>query len=157
MPQAMRRQDRGMDQKETEEVLQKGKYGILSMNGANDYAYGVPMSYVYTGNSIYLHCALEGKKLTHIRNNNKVSFCVVGDADPLPNDFSMKYKSVIAFGKVSEVDDVREKQEALVAMIEKYASNQDYIERGRIYAANSLHITVVLRIDIDYLTGKARR
>ncbi|HUW64405.1 MAG TPA: pyridoxamine 5'-phosphate oxidase family protein [Spirochaetia bacterium] len=153
----MRRRDREMDRPETDELLLKGKYGILSMNGENDYAYGVPMSYVYTGKSIYLHCALEGKKLVHLRNDNKVTFCVVAEADPLPNEFSMKYRSAIVFGHVSEVDDDGEKRTALVALVEKYATSEEYVAKGRIYATDALHKTVVLRIDIEHISGKARR
>ena len=54
------------------------------MNAGDDYGYGVPLSYVFQDNSIYLHCALEGKKLTYLRRHNKVSFCVVGEAEPCP-------------------------------------------------------------------------
>lgn len=79
MFQAMRRQDRMLSQAETEEILVNGVYGVLSINGDNDYAYGIPLSYVYLGSSIYFHCALEGEKLTRIGCNNKVAFCVVGE------------------------------------------------------------------------------
>ena len=84
MFQEMRRQDRALIRPEIEEILVNGMFGVLSMNGKDDYAYGVPLSYVYLKNVIYVHCALEGKKLTHIRQDNRVSFCVVGEAEPLP-------------------------------------------------------------------------
>jgi len=150
----VRRQDRKLSDAETDELLLNGNYGVLSMIGENGYAYGVPLSYVYSDNSIYLHCASEGQKLAYIRINNKVSFCVVGEASPLPDQFSMKYESAIIFGKAMEIEG-EEKLKALIAFVEKYSSK--YMEKGKELASNSLHKTVVIRIDIESITGKARR
>jgi nitroimidazol reductase NimA-like FMN-containing flavoprotein (pyridoxamine 5'-phosphate oxidase superfamily) len=152
----MRREDRELSPEETKEILLKGLYGVLSMNGADSYGYGVPLSYVYTGNSLYFHCAWEGKKLAHLRRDNKVSFCVVAEAIPMTEKFSMRYKSVMAFGKIHEVDG-QEKLPALLALVDKYACDDAYRERGQDHAVNALAKTAVLRMDIDRLTGKARR
>lgn len=153
----MRRGDRSLSSSETSDVLTKANYGILSMNVENDYAYGVPMSYVYTGAIIYLHSALDGAKLTNLRNNNQVCFSVVGDAYPLTEEFSMRYVSAIVFGLASEVESDDEKLEALMAMIEKYATTADYLEKGKAYALNALQKTAVIRIDIQHMTGKSRK
>ncbi|MDA8333633.1 MAG: pyridoxamine 5'-phosphate oxidase family protein [Peptococcaceae bacterium] len=155
MAETMRRLDRQMSQAETEDLLRACHYGVLSMNNTDGCPYGVPLSYIYTDGRIYLHCAPEGKKLAHIRHDDKVSFCVVGEAEPLPDKFSMRYTSAIVFGTVSEVDEHREKEKALVALIDKYGTTDEYREKGRVYAAESLRTTVVLRLDIDHLTGKA--
>jgi uncharacterized protein len=161
MFQELRRQDRGLNRPETEEILANGLFGVLSMNGGDDYAYGVPFSYVYLPNRIYLHCALQGKKLGHIRRDNRVSFCVVQGAEPffkLPDTFSMKYKSAMVFGKIYEVENDQEKLQGLIALVEKYyRDDPEHLERGKVKAANSLDRTAVLRIDIDHLTGKVRR
>jgi nitroimidazol reductase NimA-like FMN-containing flavoprotein (pyridoxamine 5'-phosphate oxidase superfamily) len=156
----MRRKDRQLDATETEAteteaILAKGTYGVLSMNGEDDYAYGVPLSYVYTGNNIYLHCAPEGHKITRIRKDNRVSFCVVREAIPLVDKFSMQYESTIVFGKAHEVDD-EEKLKALILFVEKY-STDEYLEKGRAYAAESAHRTAVIRLDIEHISGKTRR
>jgi uncharacterized protein len=151
----MRRQDRGLSQEATEEILTMGTYGILSMNGENDYGYGVPLSYVYMGGDIYLHCALEGQKLDRIRSDNKVTFCVVGEATPMPDIFAMKYTSAIAFGKAGEVDG-EEKMKALIAFVKKY-STDEYLEKGRQYAENAFHKTVIIKIAVEHLTGKGSK
>ncbi len=157
MFQEMRRQDRQLTRLEAEEILAKGLYGVLSINAGDDYAYGVPFSYVYRENRIYLHCAPEGKKLTLMRRDNKVSFCVVSGAEPLPQKYSMKYQSAMAFGKAMEVNDKQEQLAALIALVEKYYTDQDHIEKGKVKAAESLDRTLVLRIDVDHLTGKVRK
>lgn len=157
MFQEMRLKNRQVSQSEAEEILHRGQYGVLSLNGGGDYAYGVPLSYVFLENSIYLHCAPEGKKLSLLRQNNKVCFGVVAEAGPLPQKFSMKYQSALAFGRVVEVEAREEKLAALIALVQKYYRDPAEIEKGKEYAAASLDKTLVLRLDIDHLTGKVRK
>ncbi len=152
----MRRQDRELADAEIESILNRGLYGVLSMQGPDGYGYGVPLSYVYDGGAIYFHAALEGKKLDCLRRNNKVSFCVVGQAEPMTEKFSMRYRSVMAFGKIHEVKG-EEKMEALLKLVDKYANDEAYRERGRGHAVEGLAKTAVLRLEIERLTGKARR
>lgn len=152
----MRRNDRELSHQEVKDILAKGTYGVLSMVGTNSYGYGVPLSYVYKDNNIYIHSALEGQKLSFLRNNNKVSFCVVSEAIPLKDAFSMKYSSVIAFGKTCEITG-EEKLSALIALIEKFACDEDYTTRGKKYAVEGSDRTVVMRLDIEKITGKARK
>ena len=157
MFQQMRKKERELSRPESEEILANGMYGILSMNAGDDYGYGVPLSYVFQDNSIYLHCALEGKKLTYLRRNNKVTFCVVGEAESLPDKYSMKYKSVIVFGRAIEVNDQEEKMKTLIDLVKKYYTDPEHIKKGKEVAANFVDKTVVIRIDINHLTGKAGR
>lgn len=150
----MRRQDRIIDDSATIAILEAGQYGILSTIGSNGYAYGVPMSYTYSNGSIYFHCATEGQKLDNINHNKKVSFCVVGATTPLPQSFSVNYESVIAFGKAVEVLE-NEKQEALEAIIAKYSPA--FTKEGLAYIKNASSDTRIFKIEIEHMTGKARR
>jgi nitroimidazol reductase NimA-like FMN-containing flavoprotein (pyridoxamine 5'-phosphate oxidase superfamily) len=150
----MRRKDRNLETIEVAEILKKCNYGVLSTVGENGYAYGVPISYVYINDSIYVHSALEGNKLDNIKFNNNVSFCCIGDTMLLPDKFGTKYESVIAFGKAVEVSDT-EKNEALLAFLDKYSSQ--YIEKGKEYIKNASEKTKVIKISIKHITGKARR
>lgn len=150
----LRRKDREIKDTEAIEILKNCDYGILSTVSENGYAYGVPISYVYMSNSIYFHCAKEGHKLDNIRNNNRVSFCVVGQTCILPDKFSTKYESVIIFGRAEEVFD-DEKNIVLLEILNKYS--QDYIEEGKEYIKKSGTGTKVIKIDIEHISGKARR
>jgi nitroimidazol reductase NimA-like FMN-containing flavoprotein (pyridoxamine 5'-phosphate oxidase superfamily) len=153
----MRLHQRQVSRPEAEEILRRGQYGVLSLSAGDDYGYGVPLSYVFQGNSIYLHCAPEGKKVALLRRNNKACFCVVTEAEPLPHKFSMKYQSALAFGQVIEVTDQQEKLTALLALVGKYYHDPEDLAKGQEYAAASLDKILVLRIDIDHLTGKVRK
>lgn len=150
----LRKIDREIANSEVIEILRNNDYGILSTISENGYPYGVPLSYVYINNSIYFHCAVEGHKLENIMNNNKVSFCVVGQTSILPEQFSTKYESVIVFGRAVEVFD-DEKITALLELVNKYS--KDYLEKGREYIKNSHSKTKVIKISIEHISGKARR
>lgn len=150
----MRRKDRSIDNQQAVELLKRGEYGVLSTVGENGYAYGVPLNYIYYDGNIYFHCAVEGSKLDNIAHNNKVSFCVVGDIEPIPDKFSYRYESVIVFGRAIEVYD-KEKEEALVALIKKYSA--EFMEKGMKYIQTDCNKAKVIKISIEHLTGKARK
>lgn len=153
---AMRRQDRELTTEDAQQILAGGTYGVLAINGGAEPAYAVPLSYVYQNDAIYLHCAQEGRKLELIRQNGQASFCVVAEAEPLKDAFSMKYKSAIAFGTVSEISG-EEKLPVLEAFIEKYATDEEYLMKGKKYAAQAQDKTTVLKLDIRQLSAKVRK
>lgn len=150
----LRRKEKELKEVEVSEMLKNCEYGILSTTSENGYAYGVPLSYVYANGSIYFHCATEGYKLDNIMNNDKVSFCVVGQTAVLPDKFSTKYESVILFGRANEVFD-NEKEEALLGLIEKYS--KDYIKEGKEYIKRASFKTKVIKITVEHISGKGRR
>ena len=89
----IRRKEREMNPLQAKEVLESGSYGILSMCGQNNYGYGVPLNYVVEESHIYFHCATDGEKLRSLAENNKVSFCVVQNAEVIAEKFTTNYKS----------------------------------------------------------------
>ncbi|KAJ49813.1 hypothetical protein BD780_001971 [Clostridium tetanomorphum] len=149
----IRKKDRALGEKDAFELLKNGEYGVLSLVGENDYGYGVPLSYTLIDNYIYFHCAIEGFKLDSMKKNNKVSFCVVGKTETLPEKFSTKYESTIVFGKAYEVEN-EEKETALQSIIEKYSPN--YIPQGIEYIKRAAHKTKVIKIEIENINGKKR-
>ena len=94
---AMRRIDRQVSTEETIRILEKCEYGVLSTVNQEGYSYGVPLSYIYKDGSIYFHSANDGYKLKNIAGNGKVSFCVVGQKQSMPEKFTTSYESVIVF------------------------------------------------------------
>lgn len=154
MQHELRRKDRGISELEARELLERSDYGVLSLCGADNEPYGVPLSYCVLNNSIYFHCALEGRKLALLPVNNRVSFCVVGATEVLPEKFSTRYESVIVSGQVSEVLDA-EKQLGLTGLVDKYCPA--YREKGLQYIAGDAAKTRVFRLSIASICGKARR
>jgi nitroimidazol reductase NimA-like FMN-containing flavoprotein (pyridoxamine 5'-phosphate oxidase superfamily) len=151
---SVRRTDREIGLHESQELLSKGEYGVLSTAGKDGQPYGVPLSYAYKNNCLYFHCAIDGHKIENIQSNPKASFCVVGNTRVLPEEFATEYESAVAFGVASEVHGV-ERHNALIWLLEKYSPG--YIEEGKIYIDQKNHATKVVRFVIEHITGKARR
>ncbi len=154
MERKIRRDDRAIPDSEAKEILQAREYGVLSTVSADGQPYGVPVSYSYVGDVIYFHCAQEGHKLDNLNGNNKVSFCVVGKTQVLPDKFATNYESVIVFGKAFEVTG-DEKHAGLVEILKKYSP--DFMDKGRRYIEGDGPKARVYKIVIDSITGKARK
>ena len=154
MHRSIRRKDREINLEKAKVLLAEGEYGFLATVGTNGQPYGVPLNYVFTNNCLYFHCALEGHKLDNIKTNNKVSFCVVGKTRVLPDKFSTEYESAMAFGRASVVQGT-ERYQALSGLVEKYSP--DFIEEGKKAIAHYDDKTLIIKMDIDYISGKSRQ
>lgn len=147
----LRRKDKRITLERAQLLLTVAEHGILSTVDSEGQPYGVPLNYVYTNEAIYFHCALSGHKIDNIENNPKVSFCVVGDIEILPADFSTNFVSAVVFGVASEVLE-EERYDSLLALLEKYSP--DFLEEGRKYIEKLDKVTKVIKIDIQQISGK---
>lgn len=149
----MRRKDRRLSTEAAEQILQNGEYGILSTIGADGIPYGVPLNYAYADNIIYFHCAKGvGLKVANMEHQNKVCFTVVGGTEVLPEQFSTKYESAVAFGTVREAAD---KRIGLTLLQEKYSP--EYAQSGREQIDAYFEQVAVYEIVIEELSGKGRK
>ena len=151
----IRRKDRILGDEQTLHLLKTGEYGFLAICGVNGYGYGVPMNYVLKGKSIYFHCAVEGFKLESIRQNNRVSFCVVGRTQLLPQHYSTAYESAIVYGHIKYNLPEEERYKALNLLVSKYSP--DYKDISHAYINKSFHRTLIMRLDIEHVSGKSRK
>lgn len=152
--QKMRRTDKGLSERETRDLLVQGDYGILSTVGTDGQPYGIPLNYVFSNDGIYFHCATIGQKLDNIVAEKRVSFCVVGNVQVLPEEFATRYKSAIAFGSAQEISG-DERLDALVWLLEKYSP--DFLESGLEYIKKHDKATKVIKITIEQLSGKGTK
>lgn len=152
----VRRQDRLLEEKEALALLQEGEYGVLSMVSPEGEAYGIPVNYVWDGaESIYIHCAPEGRKLRSIASIPQVSFCIVGKTQVVSNQFTTAYQSIVAKCHAHTGLSAEERMKALELLLEKYSPNDQII--GRKYAEKSFHRTEIIRLDIQEISGKCKR
>jgi uncharacterized protein len=150
----MRRKDRIITNAETLFILEKGEYGILGTVSSDSEPYAVPLSYCLIDECIFFHCAVEGRMTSNITNNPKVSFCVVGRTEVLPDKFGTNYESCIVQGLASESFG-EEKQSALEGIILKYS--ESFISEGLKYIEKLKDKTRVFKISIESISGKARK
>lgn len=152
----MRRSKQELPREETEAVLRRGTSGVLALAGDEGYPYAVPISYVYDDGKLYFHCALSGHKLDAIKRNEKASFCVIGQDEIVPEAYTSYFRSVIAFGRISVMEDEGKKRKALEKLAEKYAPEDT--PAGRHGAIDrEWSILCMLEMEIDHMTGKEGR
>ncbi|MEJ2233738.1 MAG: pyridoxamine 5'-phosphate oxidase family protein [Syntrophobacterales bacterium] len=148
----MRRKDREInDIALIEDVIHNSLVCRLGMS-RNDQPYVVPLCFAYNDNTLYFHSAGEGLKLEILQQNPNV--CVEFDIDQEviqsdnPCKWGMNYRSVIGFGQGSVVEDLEEKRKGLDAIMQHYAG------RSFEYAEPAMKSTVVIKVEIESMTGK---
>lgn len=154
MPRPIRRSERALNDEQATVILQKGEYGLLSTVSPDGQPYGVPVSFAYADHALYFHGAVEGHKLDNLASNPRVSFCVVGGTEVLPDKFATRYESAIVFGTARELTGA-EKHSGLTELVKKYSP--DFTEKGKRYIDSDIEKTRVFKIEIEALSGKARR
>ena len=119
-----------------------------------DRPYIIPLNYGYADNTIYIHCAREGKKIDLIKHNNSVCFQTEVDVQVLNADVahqcSTLYKSVIGYGKAFIIDSPKEKKQAADILMNHYIKDEG---RKHIYG-NCIREVCMIKIEIDSMTGK---
>ncbi|MBP3228780.1 MAG: pyridoxamine 5'-phosphate oxidase family protein [Bacteroidaceae bacterium] len=154
--QSVRRQDRLLDEERALELLREAEYGVLSMVDADGQPYGIPVNFVWDGaDSLYVHCAPEGRKLRAIRHCAEVSFCVVGRVHLLPSQFTTEYESVVLRATATVCQSDEERRKALRLLLQKLSPND--MEKGLRYTEHSLPRTAIIRLHILEMSGKQKR
>lgn len=110
------------DRKEIDEILTGQLVGRLG-SSLRDRPYVVPVNFVYHEGKIYFHSGTEGQMFSYLKANSQVCF-EVDESEPVPNvdpcEFTFRYRSVIAFGRVRFMEDIREKHAVLALFVQKY-------------------------------------
>lgn len=97
---------------------------MLAVLGDSGYPYAVPLSYVYAEGRLYFHCAKTGHKLDSIAREPRVSFCVVDQDQIVPEEYTTYFRSVIAFGRASVIDDDEGRRKAAELLAQKYCPGE---------------------------------
>lgn len=148
----MRRSKQAIDRQECWAVLERGTSGVLALCGEDAQPYAVPLSYAILDGSLVFHSALTGLKLDLVTQNGKASFCVIDRDDVVPDHFTTKYRSVIAFGDIEVVEDEGDRLAAFLALGERYWPG--HTEEAMQTTMSSGKRSAILRLNVDVLTGK---
>lgn len=117
------------------EFLNNQETGRISSIDKDGFPQIIPMNFVYTNNSIYLHSHPRGEKLENITKNSKVGFEVDHSLEFLPSYFTSPtdasqadtlYISVVIKGRATIVMDPKEKAMALNELMKKYQPEGGY-------------------------------
>ena len=114
--------------------------------------YVVPLCFGYEDGFLYLHGALEGRKIDMLRNNDRVCFEFDVNAEIVAGkeacDWGMRYQSVIGFGQAVLLHSLEDKRRALGIIMRQYS------ERPFHFPDDSVERTAVIKVAIESMTGK---
>ena len=134
-----------------EAIIQKSLVCRLALSDGN-FPYIVPLCFGYRDKVLYFHGSLKGKKIDIIRKNQNICFEFDINTEIVKAEdachWSMKYKSVIGFGKAVLLEDLDEKRKALNIIMSQYSD--------RTFQFNDANLkgTVVIKVEIESMTGK---
>jgi len=134
-----------------EAIIQKSLVCRLALSDGN-FPYIVPLCFGYRDKVLYFHGSLKGKKIDIIRKNQNICFEFDINTEIVKAEdachWSMKYKSVIGFGKAVLLEDLDEKRKALNIIMSQYS------DRTFQFNDATLKGTAVIKVEIESMTGK---
>ncbi|MDX9918061.1 MAG: pyridoxamine 5'-phosphate oxidase family protein [Gudongella sp.] len=173
----MRRKDREMGVEFGLQVIDRAKFGVVTLVDENGEPYGIPLSIVRDGNTLYFHSAKAGTKNDLFSKEPVVRIVFVGEVevpelysedelnDMVADDvkaseltktvFTTQYESAIVKGRVHEVTDEDAKFEVLRKICKKFTPDKmAYFEAA---ANTGIKDTNAFSVEIEELTAKRKR
>lgn len=146
----MRRKDREASSPEFYKyVLSRAEILYLAFNTSDDFPYCIPVNFALSDNKIYIHSALEGRKLDLLAADNRVAFSCAIDVSIDTEKFTTYYKSVCGIGRGFVCEDFAEKQLALDLIASRYNALCP-----RPAPASAVKRVSIIRVDIISMSGK---
>lgn len=142
------------DQKEIDEIISRCEVCYVSMVDENNLPYVLPFNFGYKEGVIFLHSSKKGLKIDILRKNPSVCIAFSTDhklrhqSEQVACSYSMKYRSVLAYGKVEFIDDIDQKVEFLNTFMTHY-SDRDFQ-----YNAPALREVCTYKVKVEKFTAK---
>jgi nitroimidazol reductase NimA-like FMN-containing flavoprotein (pyridoxamine 5'-phosphate oxidase superfamily) len=148
----MRRKEKEITEKAAiEAIIKKSLVCRLALSDNNS-PYIVPLCFGYKDKVLYFHGSQKGKKIDIIKKNQKVCFEFDTNTEIVKADnachWTMKYRSVIGFGKAVLLEDTEEKRKAFNIIMSQYSDGTFE------YNDSILKKTFVIKVEIESMTGK---
>jgi uncharacterized protein len=139
---------------EMEAIIGKCQSCCIAMVDPEGKPYVIPMNFGYQDDVIYFHGAQKGKKVDVLRNNPDV--CVVFSTDhelryvneEVACSWSMRYRSVIVYGKAEFVEDPDEKVRCLNIIMANYS------DRKFEYNDPAIREVMVFKVKAERMDGR---
>jgi nitroimidazol reductase NimA-like FMN-containing flavoprotein (pyridoxamine 5'-phosphate oxidase superfamily) len=149
----MRRTDKEIRSREEIDGIIRGSDVCRIALAMDNMPYIVPVSFGYDGESIYLHTAREGKKISYFKNNNNICFEFERNVKLFANPenackWTFSYESVIGFGKILELESVEQKEIGINKIMSHYSGKE------WVFGEDQLKNIRVWKIEIASMTGK---
>lgn len=142
------------NQQRLEKIIKSCKVCQLSMVDG-DKPYQVTMNFGYKEKTIFLHSGKGGKKIEILKKNNNVSVMFYTDTEifafheHIGCSWRMRYKSVLAFGKLYFIEDFEEKKAALFEIMKTYTDKEVKFSKP------AIDNVVVMKVKIEQWSGRS--
>ncbi len=148
----MRRKEKEiLGREEMESIISKADVCRLGLS-VDNIPYIVPLNFGYRDSCLYFHTPKVGKKTDMIKTNSRVCFEMDIDHEVVraenPCDSSMKFRSVIGYGRASLLDEIEEKRRALDIIVEHYSGQVNEYKEKMVD-----HLSVI-KVQVESMTGK---
>ncbi len=135
-------------------IIDKCEVCYVGMIDQEGKPYVLPFNFGYDEGVIYLHSAQEGKKIDILKNNPNV--CITFSTDhklfhrhePVACSYGMKYRSVLAYGRIEFIDDYDKKVRGMNIIMKKY------VGREFEYNAPAINNVCIYILDAEKMEGK---
>jgi len=134
-----------------EAIIKKSLVCRIALSEGN-FPYIVPLSFGYRDKVLYFHGPLKGKKIDIIKKNQNICFEFDINTEIVKAEdachWSMKYQSVIGFGKAVLLEDLDEKRKALDIIMSQYSDRTFQFDDAILKKLG------VIKVEIESMTGK---
>ena len=134
-----------------EEIISRSTVCRLAMTDG-DRPYLVPLCFGYRNGSLFFHSAPQGRKVDILKRNPNVCFAFDIDQEVTAAEracgWSMRYRSVVGFGKARMVEEEDDKRKALEIIMENYSAGKHSFDDSEVSSV------LIIRVDIEEMTGK---
>ncbi len=138
-----------------ERIINKCKFCFIGMIDLKGRPYVLPFNFGYKDETIWFHSGRQGRKSAIFRKNPEV--CITFSTDEslkvvnkeVACSYSMRFRSVLAYGKVEIIDDYEKKTEALNIIMKQYTGKDDFT-----YNKPAVDDVSVFRIKVKHFSSK---
>lgn len=136
------------------EVLNRNTSGVLAIQGEDNYPYALPINYLYLDNKIIIHTGKQGYKIDMLKNNPKVSFCVIDQDKIVSEEYTSHFRSVIIFGRAKILESKEDIIKSISSFTKRFSPDdvQNRLDKNNI--EKFLNNLTIIEIEIEHITGK---
>jgi nitroimidazol reductase NimA-like FMN-containing flavoprotein (pyridoxamine 5'-phosphate oxidase superfamily) len=137
-----------------ESIILKCQSCNIAMVDPEGKPYVIPMNFGYKDDVVYFHGSPKGKKVDVLKNQTDI--CIAWSTDhelryvneDVACSWSMRYRSVIIYGKAEFVEDADEKIKCLNIIMSHYS------DRSFEYSAPAVKDVMVFRVKVEKIEGR---
>lgn len=136
------------ENRELVDIIQRCQVCHVAMTDLDGKPYVIPMNFGYSDGTIYLHGAQNGKKVDILKQHPEVCINFTTDHflryqnEEVACSWSMKYRSVLCYGKVEFITEPEEKKAVFQLVMAHYAKGEFKFNPPSIREVNVMKIKV---------------